>query len=497
MKLRLANQLTLMLVITALLAVMSVSGVVAWNLRSGFSDYLSAHDQAQLDRLAQKIALVYAQDPGLVGLRGSHRGMRELMDALAPSPPPDRGPQQQRGPGKTHPGAPAPLEPFGPQGTDPSAGGLGPPPKPQHALQRAHIVDASGAAIAGPPLPPGAPHLESEIRIGSEVVAYAWLPRSPFFEEVDAQFLKRQYAGMGGAVLITFLIACVTAWIAARRWSRPLIEAQRSATRISEGDFSTALPSSDTAEIAQLLEAMSRMASSLQALEGTRRKWLAEISHELRTPLTVLRGELEAIHDGVRQPTPIILTRLRDESVQMTRLVDDLHTLAVSDLDGMPCSFDWGGAAACVERAALRFQSVAQEAGLALHVKSAPGASAYSAYWDFGRIAQLIGTLLDNSVRYTHAPGAIEVSFEVHAEAGRFWLQVSDSAPAVVASELAHLFEPLFRSSRPVQHRTRQGSGLGLAIAKAIVTAHGGEIVAMPSAQGGLTFKIDLPLEAR
>jgi two-component system, OmpR family, sensor histidine kinase BaeS len=494
MKLRLANQLTLMLVITALLAVMSVSGVVAWNLRAGFSDYLSAHDQAQLDRLAQKIALVYAQDPGLVGLRGSHRGMRELIDALAPTPPPGRGPEQPPGTGQFIPGAPAPHHLFGPHGDGPPTGMPGLPPKPQHALQRAHIVDASGAAIAGPPLPPGVPHLQSEVRIGSVVVAYAWLPRAPFFEEVDSQFLKRQYVGMGGAVLITLLIACLTAWIAARRWSRPLIEAQRSATRISEGDFSAVLPSSETAEIAQLLEAMSRMASSLRVLEGTRRKWLAEISHELRTPLTVLRGELEAIEDGVRSPTPIILSRLRDEAVQMTRLVDDLHTLAVSDLDGMPCSFDWGDAGACVERAAMRFQSVAEEAGLVLDVKAAPGVSAY---WDFGRIAQLLGALLDNSMRYTHAPGQVEVSCTVDAETGRFQLLVSDSAPSVLTSELPHLFEPLFRSSRPVQHRTRQGSGLGLAIAKAIVTAHGGEIAAALSARGGLTLKIDLPLEAR
>ncbi len=494
MKLRLANQLTLMLVITALLAVISVSGVVAWNLRSGFSDYLSAHDQAQLDRLAQKIAVVYAQDPGLMGLRGSHRTMRELIDALAPSPSPDRGSQAPTASDQTIHGAPAPLDQFGPQVADPSSARPGLPPKPQHALQRAHIVDASGAAIAGPPLPPGLPHLQSEVRIGGVVVGYAWLPRAPFFEDVDAQFLRRQYSGMGAAVLITLLIACLTAWIAARRWSRPLIEAQRSATRISQGDFSAVLPSSDTAEIAQLLDAMSRMASSLQVLEGTRRKWLAEISHELRTPLTVLRGELEAIHDGARQPTPIILTRLRDEAIQMTRLVDDLHTLAVSDLDGMPCNFDWGDASLCVQHAALRFQSVAEAAGLALSVTAAPGVSAY---WDFGRIAQLIGALLDNSMRYTHAPGQVEVSYAANAETGLFQLLVSDSAPCVLASELPHLFEPLFRSSRPVQHRSRQGSGLGLAIAKAIVTAHGGEIVAMPSAQGGLTFKIDLPLEAR
>jgi two-component system, OmpR family, sensor histidine kinase BaeS len=473
---------------------MSVSGVVAWNLRTGFSEYLSAHDQAQLDRLTQRIALVYAQDPGLVGLRGSHRGMRELIDALAPTPPPGREPGRDLRLGEAAPTAPTRPDPFGRQEFDPSTGRLDPPPKPQHSLQRAHIVDVSGAAIAGPPLPAGVPHLQSEVRIGGVIVAYAWLPRAPFFEEVDAQFLARQYAGIGAAVLITLVIACLMAWMVAQRWSRPLVEAQRSAARIAEGDFSAALPSSNTAEIAQLLEAMSRMAASLKTLEGARRKWLAEISHELRTPLTVLRGELEAIHDGFRQPTAIILTRLRDESVQMTRLVDDLHTLAVSDLDGLPCSFDWGDAGACVERAAMRFQSVAEEAGLVMHVKAAPRVSAY---WDFGRITQLIGALLDNSMHYTHAPGQVEVSCAVNAETGWFQLQVSDSAPSVLASELPHLFEPLFRSSRPVQHRTRQGSGLGLAIAKAIVTAHGGEVSAALSNLGGVTFKIDLPLEAR
>ena len=497
MKLRLANQLTLMLVITALLAVMSVSGVVAWNLRAGFSEYLSAHDQAQLDRLAEKVSRVYAQDPSLAGLRDSHRGMRELIDSLAPTPPPDRQPPPPQAP----PRAPTDLAAYDAPMPRPDL-----PPKPQHALQRALIVDTSGAAIAGPPFPPDEAHLQSEIRIAGTVVAYAWLPRAPFFEEVDAQFLTRQYVGIGGAVLITLTAACLMAWRMARRWSRPLIEAQRSATRMSEGDFAAALPSSDTVEIAQLLDAMSRMATSLRKLEGTRRKWLAQISHELRTPLTVLRGELEAIHDGARLPTPTILTRLRDEAVQMTRLVDDLHTLAVSDLDGMPCNFDWGDAGVCVERAALRFQSVALEAGLVLDVQAA---ASVSVYWDFGRINQLIGALLDNSMRYTQAPGRVEVSAAVDVQTGRYQLQVSDSAPSVLVAELPHLFEPLFRSSRPDQPRSRQviglgsgmnissGSGLGLAIAKAIVTAHGGQIVALPSTLGGLRFKIDLPLEAR
>lgn len=115
----------------------------------------------------------------------------------------------------------------------------------------------------------------------------------------------------------------------------------------------------------------------------------------------------------------------------------------------------------------------------------------------------LEGALLDNSMRYLHAPCQVQVSGALDAETGWFRRQVSDAAPSVLASDPPHLFEPWFRSSSPVQDRTRQGSGLGLATAtakvkaKAIMTAHGGHIAAMPSAQGGLTFKIHPLLKAR
>lgn len=473
MRLHLVHQLTALLVAAVLLAVLLLSLAVAWNLRTGFSDYLRTRDQAELDRLAQKVAQLHADDPGLLRLRASRGSMKALIDELVPG--------LQSGPG------PGPEPGTGPPGLrlhEPHS----------HVLQRAHIVDSQGLNIAGPPMPADTLRLRSALRIGGAVVAYAEVAQVPQLEPVDAQFLRRQLVGLGAVSLLTLALVGLSAMWVARRWSQPLRALQAAAQRMATGDFGVAMPSSQTVELAQLGEAMSRMAASLQTLEGARRRWLAQISHELRTPLTVLRGELEAIQEGVRSPTPELMTSLRDEALHLTRLVNDLHTLAIADLDGLPCSFDWGDAGGLIERAATRFAPLAAQAGLLLHVRPV---SAAPIYWDFDRIAQLLGALLDNSLRYTQAPGRVEVFCTADASARVFRIEVSDSAPAVAAADIVHLFEPLFRSSRPVQNRARHGSGLGLAIAKAIVTAHAGQIEASLSPLGGLCVTVELPYEAQ
>lgn len=111
------------------------------------------------------------------------------------------------------------------------------------------------------------------------------------------------------------------------------------------------------------------MAQSLRTLESARRRWLAQVSHELRTPLAVLRGEIEAMDEGVRTPTPQVLAGLNEQAAYLTRLVNDLHTLAIADLGGMPCNFDWGDAGPWLQRSAQRCERLARQAGLALQIE--------------------------------------------------------------------------------------------------------------------------------
>jgi two-component system sensor histidine kinase BaeS len=280
----------------------------------------------------------------------------------------------------------------------------------------------------------------------------------------------------------------------ARRWSRPLLALQHASREIARGRRSARLVPSGAREIAELMEDVNTMTAELERLENARRVWIAQISHELRTPLAVLRGEIESIEDGARQPTPSVMAGLRDEVLQLGRLVADLHTLSVADLGGLRCNFTAGDAATFLRQSAGRFAPQAQRLGLALQLPTEDHPP-LPVRWDFGRIEQLLGNLLANSLRYTDAPGVVRLGWASDGHA--LTLTVDDSAPGVPADDLPQLFEPLFRVDRARQRGSDHGSGLGLSIVRSIAQAHGGSVVASPSALGGLRMVVSLPLDAR
>ena len=117
-----------------------------------------------------------------------------------------------------------------------------------------------------------------------------------------------------------------------RSEARQFFEANFRPHRIAGGELNVMVPESGSREMAALIGDVNRMAVSLQQLEGARRRWIVQMSHELRTPLSVLLGELESVQDGARQATPALVASLRDEVLQLVRLVNDLHTLSMADL---------------------------------------------------------------------------------------------------------------------------------------------------------------------
>jgi two-component system sensor histidine kinase BaeS len=220
---------------------------------------------------------------------------------------------------------------------------------------------------------------------------------------------------------------------------------------------------------------------------------LSDISHELRTPLTVIRGEIEALQDGIRQAGPEALQSLHAEVLRLNQLVDDLHQLMLADAGELPCHMTRVHLGAAIRPVLERYRSRAQAAGLALEWQlPSPDLEVRA---DPGRIAQVLVNLLENSVRYTDRGGAIRVTLAGSGAAAL--LTVDDSAPGVAQGTYRQLFERLYRedSSRQRKDGAASGSGLGLAICKALVAAHGGTIEACPSPLGGLQVRLALPLE--
>lgn len=471
-RLKIAHQLSLLITIAVVLAVAVVGGLSFLNLRSGFKDYLRARDDEQLMRLVALIEQHAATDPTLQWLRDDPEPMRALMDEFN-----GRAARHNQRP----PPPPRPEDPPGPP-----RGGLG------SLGERAFIRDLQGQRLAGRPQPPNARKTTRTVKVRGEEVAFVDLTAEPEPEGVDARFLQRQTSRLLWATLGSIALSIMAAWWMAGRWSRPLLALQRASRDIARGKRAHTLQPTGAREIAELMEDINTMTTELARLEEARRSWIAQISHELRTPLSVLRGELEAIEDGARAPTPQVLSGLRDEVLQLNRLVDDLHTLSVADMGGMRCELTEGDAHAWLWRVAHRFAAQAHKKGLVLQLppqKALP----IPARWDFGRIEQLLTNLLTNSLRYTDTPGSVAVDW--HSDGRVVTLTVDDSAPGVSQADMRELFEPLFRGDKARQRGDQHGSGLGLAIARSIAHAHKGTISASPSQRGGLQLCVHLPVQ--
>jgi two-component system sensor histidine kinase BaeS len=335
------------------------------------------------------------------------------------------------------------------------------------------------------------PLIERPVLIKGQTVAVVRVRKPiPVPDDVDARFLIAQYTGIAGVAVALLVLALAGAWCVASRWVRPLLEVQEATGRIARGEFGYRLDAVRTDEIGDVMRNINDMAQGLAQLESARRRWIADMSHELRTPLAVLRGEIEALVDGVRPLTAEAAISLREEVLHLGALVDDLHLLAMSDLNALPCYFEEVNAVEIIQRVWQRFALRAEQLGLALEFE-APPASPIPVRWDARRIEQLLGNLADNSLRYTDAPG--KVTLRLAVDSNRVFVAIDDSAPGVPASDLERVFQPLYRADA-ARSRHSGGSGLGLAICNAIVQAHRGSISAAASPLGGLRIHIEFPV---
>ena len=478
----------------ALLAIVSVAavGFTAWyiarGLESGFTGYLNTLQSDRLDAIAGAVAAHYRETGTLEGLRaGAWRRILRNADPTSPPPPPQReGP-----PGQWRPPFDRPPE----EGEPPPQGGpgMGPqgPPRDLIALgARLTLLDAQGHIVIGPPPREGdEPAAKRDVMVeGKRVGQLVVLPLPRPVEARDLQFLSVQRRAIGLTAIAAVVLSLLVASVVAGLWTRRIRAVENTAARIASGDLAARVNDNSGDEIGALASNVNAMGASLETLERARRKWLADVAHELRTPLTVLRAEIEALIDGVRPVDAKALRSLHEEVAHLSRLTEDLHLLALSDLKALPLERHDIDLAAVARRVGARWEGPARDAGLALKIE---GTGPISLNADEGRITQLCDNLLANSVRYTDRPGEVRIAVEKDRSAVR--LIVEDSPPGVPPQGRANLFEPLYRPDA-ARSRAAGGSGLGLALARAIVEAHGGAIEARDSPLGGLRVIARFPL---
>ena len=501
MRIRLVHTLALWFLAAVGVSVLAMGVWVSWHLGQGFTAYLLARDVARLELLAEVVADNLRQAGGVGALHDGRLRLQDMLrdmarrEGVAPEPRPGPGPDSRHGerPGPRSDPRDGPPPPPGPAGR-PADGS--PRAVPIDGMrQRVALFEPDGRPLQGRPLPPGnQPLLERPVLLDGSVVALLRMrpvDRLPGAEEMN--FLHSQRQGITGVAVLLVTSALLLAWWLARRWAKPLRDVQDATARIAHGELGVRVPSARSDEIGDVARNVNLMAQSLQRMESARRRWIADMSHELRTPLAGLRGEVEALVDGVRPFTHLAALSLREDVLRLGKLVDDLHLLAMHDLHSLPCRFVDADAVQIVQDSLRRFAVRAQAAGLTLDWMTPPPA-ALSVVWDPDRIEQLLANLLENSLRYTDSPGRVGLALRVVGDTVR--ISIDDSAPGAGSADMARLFEPLFRADA-ARSRHTGGSGLGLAICQAICQAHRGHISVKPSTLGGLQMLVSLPIEAQ
>lgn len=315
--------------------------------------------------------------------------------------------------------------------------------------------------------------------------------------EIEQGFLSAVTRAITGAGILSLFLGFSLAVRFSGRISRPIEMLRDASARVARGEFgyTVSLPAREAehvpAEIDQLISSFNTMSKELREAEERRRELLRDIAHEIRTPLAIIKGNLEAISEGVAEPVPETLQAMSEEVARLTGMVESL-----SEIDRMESSQNSDIAPravspyALVDRAMSSVQGLAQAKGIVVERQVSPGLP--DVFADPDKTQQVFANLLSNAVRYTPEKGRIVIRAE-HADNPREVLfKVEDSGPGINPHHLQKVFDRFFRAD-PSRARSTGGWGLGLAIARSIVEASGGRIWAENVEGGGARFSFTLP----
>jgi two-component system sensor histidine kinase BaeS len=504
MKFGVTHKLFLAILTAAGLAVVISVLIMQWSLDRGFLKFVNTMEQTGISRLATKLEENYRTDQNWDFLQHDPELWRRLISTampesaqppemgIPPSPPPEGRMPVAPPPGERMPFAPPPQH-FGGDKPGPRPG-PGPPQIDRRFDERLFLLNADRKVLIGH-AGVTADNSATPLTYQGKVVGYlGLLPRTNVSEAPQQLFLKEQKLAFSLVAGVVVLLSTALSLILARRLVRPLQEVTLATHQLAAGSFSVRVPVSSQDELGQLAGDFNSLALALEKGEQTRRQWVADISHELRTPITILRAEIEALQDGIRQPTPNTINSLHGEVVRLGRLVDDLYQLSLSDIGALTFRKIELNLVDLITETIAIYHSEFTAKQMRLDTSCSVSGGSALLFGDPGRLRQLFSNLLDNSLKYTDAGGSVRIDLESSADA--ITVNLKDSAPGVPFSELGKLFDRLYRveSSR---NRASGGAGLGLAICRSIVEAHNGTISAQESPLGGVCIRIELPLAGR
>lgn len=453
MRLSISHKLFLVILSACMLVLITMHIGVQISFERGFIDYIKHDNQQRIKKLASELENRYAEQHNWDFLRTSNQVIFKILRSIEHS-------------NNVNPDMPPPgwRTPF-------------------------WVLDSHMHKLVGPARK--FPHNGLRYPLYNDNQVVGWIIATPperLTRNADINFARQQQRTSWLIMALTTLLAAIVTLLLSRSMLAPVKRLIHAIHQLAAGKFSTRVAIDRRDELGTLGKDFNQLAITLEKNEHMRRAMMADISHELRTPLAVLRGELEALQDGVRPLTTHSLTSLYTEVGTLTKLVDDLHQLCLSDAGALAYRKSHINLSPLLQLTSTAFQQRFQQKHIHLSINIPEHIPVFG---DPDRLQQLFNNLLENSLRYTDSPGCIEIIARQHH--GQLQLDWQDSAPGLNDEQLALIFDRFYRAENS-RNRASGGSGLGLAICQNIVAAHEGTLGASHSPLGGLSLRILLPL---
>ncbi|MDX1413926.1 MAG: ATP-binding protein [Candidatus Promineifilaceae bacterium] len=290
--------------------------------------------------------------------------------------------------------------------------------------------------------------------------------------------------------LVAIIIALLLGLVLARRITQPISRMASATQAIAAGELDRQVPVTSADEVGQLAQDFNQMARALAVSETQRRQLLADTAHDLRTPISIIRSHLEAMLDGVFPTTPENLAAIHEETLHLSRLVDDVRTLSLAETGQLPLEKKLIDLRELISGIVAAFAPLAEGDGVRLvsDLQPVPRVNV-----DEARIHQALANLISNALLYAvggnHGPPLVTVT--LMEEKDWVLIAVADNGPGLSAVQQQHVFDRFWRSDS-ARDRQKGGSGLGLAITKSIVDAHEGTVRVRSTPGEGTVFTISL-----
>lgn len=328
------------------------------------------------------------------------------------------------------------------------------------------------------------PAIQNSKIVGTVNISYY----GPYFlSEDDFRFLDSLNKILVGIGIFSLMFSVLAGFLLAKRLSTPIYKTVGVTKQILGGDYGVRIKEkSNTKEVDELIGSINHLAGTLEKQENLRRQLTADVAHELRTPLTTVQTHIEAIIEGVWEPTSERLQSCYDELTRISKIVVDLENLAKVESNNLKLNKTQISLLDLSSKMISNFEAELKNKNLELTVVG----DCPDIFADMDRMNQVLMNLISNAVKYTPDGGAIRIAISETEDS--VILSIEDNGAGIPEDEIPYIFERFYRADKS-RNRMTGGSGIGLAIVKSIVKAHDGTVIVESRLNKGSCFMIMLP----